>query len=69
MRGQGHSETLLTSIASPHRKIFSALGPASQGAIGLSGTSLTSVDQIATISSSTQNLHVYSLSQLLLKTQ
>ncbi len=69
VRGQGHSETPLTSIASPHRKIFSALGPASQGAIGLSGTSLTSVDQIATISSSTQNLHVYSLSQLLLKTQ
>jgi hypothetical protein len=68
-RGQSHSETPLTSIAGSNPRIFSALGPASQGAVGLSGTSLTSVDRIATISSSTQNLHVYSLSQLLLKTQ
>jgi hypothetical protein len=68
-RGQSHSETPLTSISGSNRRIFSALGPASQGAVGLSGTSLTSVDRIATISSNTQNLHVYSLSQLLLKTQ
>lgn len=68
-RGQNHSETVLTSIPGSNRRIFSALGPASQGAVGLSGTSLTSVDRIATISSSTENLHVYSLSQLLLKTQ
>jgi hypothetical protein len=68
-RAQNHSETVLTSIPGSNRRIFSALGPASQGAIGLSGTSLTSVDRIATISSSTQNLHLYSLSQLLLKTQ
>ena len=47
----------------------SVLDPASQGAIGLNGISLTSNDRVATISSNTQNLHIDSEDQLLLKTQ
>jgi hypothetical protein len=68
-REQGHSETVLMSTPGSNRRAFSVLGTASQGAVGLGDICLTSVDRIATISSSTQNLHVYSLSQLLLKTQ
>jgi len=67
-RSQNPTETVLAPIPSSPR-VFSALGPGSQGAVGLRGISLASVDRVATISSSTQNLHVDSASQLLLKTQ
>jgi hypothetical protein len=68
-RGQNQSATVLASIPGSGSRYFPALGSASQGAVGLRGISLTSVDRVATISSSTQNLHVDSESQLLLKTQ
>ena len=67
-RSSNPSETVLASIPGSPR-MFSALGPSSQGAVGLKGIILTSVDRVATISSSTQNLHVDGQSQLLLKTQ
>jgi hypothetical protein len=67
-RSSNPSQTVLASIpGSP--SIFSGLGPSSQGAVGLKGIILTCVDRVATISSSTQNLHVDGQSQFLLKTQ
>jgi hypothetical protein len=45
------------------------LGPTSQGAVGLKGISLTNSGPAALISSSTQNVHLDSGSQLILKTQ
>jgi len=68
-RSTNPSETVLTSVPGSDPTKISVLDPASQGAIGLKGISLTSSDRVATISSSTQNLHIDSEDQLLLKTQ
>ena len=67
-RSSNPSETVLRSIPGSPR-VFSALGPLSQGAVGLKGVLLTSVDRVTTISSNTQNLHIDGESQLLLKTR
>ena len=67
-RSSNPSETVLRSIPGSPR-VSSALGPLSQGAVGLNDILLTSVDRVATISSNTQNLHIDGQSQLLLKTQ
>jgi hypothetical protein len=53
----------------PTGTTIAALGPTSQGAVGLKGISLTSSGQAATISSTTQNVHLDGGSQLILKTQ
>jgi len=68
-RSTNPSETVLTSVPGSGPTKVPVLDPASQGAIGLKGISLTSNDRVATISSSTQNLHIDSEDQLLLKTQ
>jgi hypothetical protein len=46
-----------------------ALGPTSQGAIGMKGISLLASGQATVISSSTQNVHLDSGTQLILRTQ
>jgi hypothetical protein len=56
-----HAPSSTTTIA--------PLGPTSQGAVGMKGISLSNSGQAATISSSTQNVHLDGSSQLILKTQ
>jgi len=68
-RSTNPSETVPMSTPTSGPAKVAVLDPASQGAIGLNGISLTSSDRVATISSNTQNLHIDSEDQLLLKTQ
>ena len=68
-RSTNPSETVPMSMPTSGPAKVSVLDTGSQGAIGLNGISLTSSDRVATISSNTQNLHIDSEDQLLLKTQ
>ncbi len=68
-RSSNPSETVLTPTPGSGTASVAVLDPGSQGVTGLKGISLTGDGQVATFSSSSQNLHIDSEDQLLLKTQ